>query len=194
MKKFVTGVMLLAAISAPAFAANPGGYAAIDLGSATFSGATFGGTGGNLTFPNPGSFHISGGYHFDQNVGVEVGLAGIGDSTINSGFITETLKSSAFYVAAVGSLPLSSQFDLFGKLGLASTKIDYTSNFFVPASASKGNVMFGLGGQYNFSQQFGLRVQYENFGKVEFPAGTIFTNKPVSVGLSTFTVGAVFSF
>jgi len=194
MKKFASALLLSAAISAPAFAAAPGGYVAVDVGPATFSGANFGGLAGNVTFPNPGSFHIGGGYHFDQNLGVEGGIVAVGDSTINSGFVSETLKTSSFYVAGVGTLPLSEQFDLFGKLGFASTKIDYTSNFFIPASASKTNLMYGIGGQFNINRNVGIRLQYENFGKVDFAPGAILLGQTNSVGLSTFTVGAVYNF
>lgn len=195
MKKIAAALLLSAVSAAPALAANPGGYVAADIGSATFSGANFGGPGANLTFPNPGSLHLSGGFRFDQNIGIEGGLVFVGDSTINYiGGGYETLRTSAIYIAAVGTLPLSSQFDLFGKLGLSSTKIDYISNVFANATQSTGNVMFGLGGQFNVTPNIGIRVQYENFGKVDFPAGAIVIGRATSIGLSTFTVGGVFSF
>ncbi len=206
MKKLAAVLLLSAVSAAPAFAANPGGYVAIDLGSATFTGANFAGPGSNVAFPNPGSFHITGGYHFDQNLGVEGGIVSVGDSTVNStvGALSssETLKTSVWYVAATGTLPLSNEFDLFGKLGLASTKIDYTSSgpLFgaLSVNGSKTNLMIGLGGQYNFSQNWGLRVQYENFGKtdVTFPANWLAAGpaQTKSIGLSTFTVGGVYNF
>ena len=195
MKKLAGALLLSAASIAPAFAADQGGYVAVDLGSATFSGANFGGLSGTLPFPNPGTFQLGGGFRFDQNLGVEGGLVFVGDSTINSsGGLTETLKTSAIYIAAVGTLPVSDQFDLFGKLGLSSTRVDYSSNFFPSATTSTGNLMFGLGGQFNINPNFGIRVQYENFGKADFPSGTFLVGQTTSIGLSTFTVGGVFSF
>lgn len=206
MKKTAIVALLSAFVAAPAVAANQGGYVAVDVGPAALSGANFAGVNSNTNFPNPGSLHITGGYHFDMNLGVEGGLVSVGDSTVNSfsGGLSssETLKTSVWYVAATGTFPISSQFDLFGKLGLARTKMDYTSsgNLFgtnVSTSGSKTNLMIGLGGQYNFSQNWGLRVQYENFGKTDlsFPAGWVAaTAATKSVGLSTFTVGGVYNF
>jgi len=202
MKRFAA--LLFFTVSAvPALAAGQGGYVAIDVGPATFSGADFGAANTGVSYPNPGSFHITGGYHFDQNLGVEGGIVSVGDSTVNTVNLggSETLKTSVWYVAATGTFPVSNQFDLFGKLGLASTKIDYTTGgLFTPAtfSGSKTNLMFGLGGQYNFNQNWGLRVQYENFGKtdISFPAGwfAIGPGMTKSIGLSTFTVGGVYNF
>ncbi len=207
MKTRVFAVALISSVmAAPVFAANEGGYVALDAGPAAFSGADFAGPNANFTFPNPGSFHISAGYHFTPNVGVEGGLVTVGNSTVTSiGFgasNTETLETSALYVAATGILPVSSKFDLFAKLGLANTKIDYTStgNLFtnLSLSGSKTNLMFGLGGQFNFNRHWGLRVQYENFGKTDltFPANFLAAGpaQTKSIGLSTFTVGGVFSF
>lgn len=196
MKKIATALLLSAAISAPAFAANEGAYVAVDLGQASFSNAN-GGPNGTTAFPNPGSLRIGGGYHFSQYVGVEAGYSIIGDSTINStitgvGTATETLKTKSLNVAAVGTYPINDMFNVFGKLGLANTKIDYTltSNFGATgsASASKTNLMFGLGGQYNINQHFGIRAQYEDFGKVQF-AGT-----GPNVGVKVISVGGVYNF
>jgi OOP family OmpA-OmpF porin len=205
MKRIATALLLSTVVAAPAFAANQGGYVAVDVGQAAFSGADFAGPNSNVNFLNPGTLHLTGGYHFNQNLGLEGGLVANADSSVTTiGFgasSTETLKSSALYVAAVGTLPISSKFDLFGEVGLASTKIDYTStgNLFgnLSVSGSKTNVMFGLGGRINFSQHWGMRIKYENFGKTDlaFPAGWLAaTATTKSIGLSTFTVGGIYSF
>jgi len=198
MKKLVAALLLFSAAVTPTLAADQGGYVAVDIGRATLSGADFGGNFGNLTFPNPGTIHLDGGYHFDRNFGIEGGLVLNGDSTLNSlqGGVaaTETLKTSAVYIAAVGTLPLSDQFDLFGKLGLSSIGVDYSSNAFGSLTQSQGNIMYGLGAQVNVSRNIGIRLQYENFGKVDFPTGTFGLPRTISVGLSTVTVGGVFSF
>lgn len=203
MKKIASALLLSAAISAPAFAANEGGYVNLDLGTASFSNATsqFGGT----NFGNPGSFTIGGGYHFNQNVAVEVGYSIIGDSTINtptaSGNITETLKTSSFQVAAVGTLPINAMFDLYGKLGIASTKIDYTATppagfIFAPGfgtvtstTGSSTNLMFGIGGQFNINQNFGIRLQYLDLGKVQLSAA----GAP-NIGVKITSIGGVYNF
>lgn len=205
MKKIIAAVLFSTA-SMAAMAAEQGGYIAVDTGPATYNGANFAGSNSNVSFLNPGALHIGGGYHFTPNVGIEAGLVKVGDSTVNTygigGSATETLKSSATYLAATGIWAVGNKFDLFGKVGLAGVKMDYTYTgtlFGAPysVSGSKTNLMFGLGGQYNFNSHFGLRVQYENFGKTDlaFRAGWVAAAATTkSVGLSTVSVGAVFNF
>lgn len=206
MKKIATALLLSTAISAPALAADQGAYVNADLGQANFSNATS--QFSTTKFGNPGSITIGGGYHFSQNVGVEAGYSIIGDSTITTnaggGASTgEKLKTSSMQVAAVGTFPINDKFDLFGKLGVANTKIDYSAiaagGTFVPsvaqtASASKTNLMFGIGGQFNINKRFGIRLQYQDFGKVQLP-GLFFggVNAP-NISVQVFSVGGVYNF
>ncbi len=194
MKKLAALLLFFAASVTPAFAAHEGPYIAVDLGSASLSGADFGGPFGNLLFPNPGTFQLSGGMRVSPNLAVEGGLVFVGDSTIISSAGSETLQTSALYIAGVGILPLSEQAELYGKLGFSSVSVNYNSNFVAPATGSQANLMWGLGAQFNMSRAFGIHVQYQNFGTVDFPFGTFNLPQATSIGLSTFTVGAVFSF
>lgn len=195
MKKNILAFAILSAIAAPAFAANEGGYIAIDYGTVNYSNA-FGGPTNTTSFLNPGTVHIGGGYHFSQNVGIEVGYSIIGNSeiaTLGAGGYTETLKSSSYQIAAIGTFPINDTFDVFGKLGMANTKMDYTitGSITSSASASKTNLMLGLGGQYNFNKNFGIRVQYEDFGKVTVPSSLV---KLTDVGVKIISVGGVYNF
>lgn len=187
MKRIFTALALTAALSAPAVAAEPGGYIDVDLGGASYSNANFGGP-GNLTFANPGTFQIGGGYRFSPNLAVEGGLVGIGDSTIYGPGYTDTLRTGAIYGAAVGLLPLGPQFDLFGKIGLASVHMQELWNGGAIADQTQANLMFGVGGQININRNWGIRAQYMNFGSVSLYLGL------PSVGLSTFTVGGIYTF
>src|SRR5665647_551792 len=131
MKKITIAILLSAFAAAPVFAANEGAYIAVDLGQVSYSNATSQFTG---TSPaNPKAITIGGGYHFSPYVGVEAGYSIIGDSTIDTSVgpgvtITEKLKASSFQVAAVGTFPINDMFNVFGKLGLANTKIDYSAS------------------------------------------------------------------
>jgi OOP family OmpA-OmpF porin len=199
VKKITIAILLSAFAAAPVFAADQGAYIAVDLGQVSYSNATSQFSGANA--PNPNAIILGGGYHFSQYMGVEAGYSIIGDSTIDTSVvpgvtITEKLKASSFQVAAVGTFPINDMFNVFGKLGLANTKIDYSASVtnatFVPgvvtaASASKTNLMFGLGGQLNINQHFGIRLQYEDFGKVTF------SNAP-DVGVKLYSLGGVYNF
>lgn|GEM_PF-542382 len=198
MKKITIAILLSAFAAAPVFAADQGAYIAVDLGQVSYSNATSQFSGANA--PNPNAIILGGGYHFSQYMGVEADYSIIGDSSITTvagaASATEKLKTSSFQVAAVGTFPINDMFNVFGKLGLANTKIDYSASVtnatFVPgvvtaASASKTNLMFGLGGQLNINQHFGIRLQYEDFGKVTF------SNAP-DVGVKLYSLGGVYNF
>jgi len=198
VKKITIAILLSAFAAAPVFAADQGAYIAVDLGQVSYSNATSQFSGANA--PNPNAIILGGGYHFSQYMGVEADYSIIGDSSITTvagaASATEKLKTSSFQVAAVGTFPINDMFNVFGKLGLANTKIDYSASVtnatFVPgvvtaASASKTNLMFGLGGQLNINQHFGIRLQYEDFGKVTF------SNAP-DVGVKLYSLGGVYNF
>lgn len=165
MKKAIVALLLSAFAVTPALADNTGKfYIAGDIGSARYTNVTVAAG----TYPNPGMVRIAGGYHYSPALAVELGVSGFGDSTLTTGVSSGTITASSFQIAAVGSLPLNSQFDLFGKLGIAANKnqIDVKISGFTVASvsSSKSSLLVGFGAQYHINSQFSVRAQYENFG------------------------------
>ncbi len=178
-------------------------YVAVDAGVMSYSNTHILSSWG-LDF-NPGAaITIGGGYNFNKYLGVEAGFSNTSDSKITtSGFInaTETLKSSATQFSVVGSIPFNDHFSLFGKLGKANTKVDYSyssSGTSASASGTKSNTMFGIGGQYNFNKRWGLRVQYMDLGKTQ--VGPVMANGVAQagttgdIGMSLFSVGGLYNF
>jgi hypothetical protein len=88
-----------------------------------------------------------------------------GDSTYLYG--PAVTSASSFQIAAVGSLPLSSQFDLIGKLGLASNAEDYSDANGNAASYSRSDLLIGFGAQFNINSQVSVRALYDNYGKFD---------------------------
>lgn len=176
MKKIAIGLLLSTAISAPAFAADAGtAYISADYGSWSMANAG--------SFSNPNAITLSGGYHFTPNIGIEAGYAAVGDSTVNYIGGSMTYSQSALKVAAVGTYPITSQFDIFGKVGVDSIsgKLDA---FPSSQSTSTTNLMYGIGGQYNINRQFGVRLQYESLGKTKAdPAAPGSDVKSTSIGV-----------
>ncbi len=177
MKKVLIASLLSALFAAPAFAAVPGPYVALDVQSWSASST------GSLGNPGVGA-RIGGGYRFTQNWGVEVNYAQSGSSSSVGG---ASYKASAFQVAATGTYPINPQFDVFAKLGVSANKIS-TSGFSL-SSTSKTDLLWGIGGQYNINQNWGVRLQYEGLGKGtgSNPGGNDFS-------LSTVSLGAVYAF
>jgi len=200
VKKITIAILLSAFAAAPVFAADQGAYIAVDLGQVSYSNATSQFSGANA--PNPNAIILGGGYHFSQYMGVEADYSIIGDSSITTvagaASATEKLKTSSFQVAAVGTFPINNQFSLFGKLGLANTKIDYTLTpgpgtiivgGVTATSGSKTNLMFALGAQFNINQHWGIRAQYQDFGKVQLDA----VGAP-NIGVKLYSLGGVYNF
>lgn len=189
--------------SAPAEAASKGFYVAADLGQARFSNAASAYL-ANESFYNPLVVRVGGGYRFNEYIGVESGYALVGESSIKSTgtlVFTEKLQTSVFHIAAVGTYAISDNFDVFGKLGLAYNKMDYTFSGTTTTptsgsgSGSKTNLMFGLGVQYNIDKHYGIRAQYENFGTTSVTAS--FNNGKsanTDIGVSMIAVGGVYNF
>ena len=201
MKKIALVALLSAVVATPALADNTGKfYGAVDLGSVSFSNATSG-MGSNAAFPNPGAFRFAAGYNITPMFAVEAGYAMIGDSkidTVNAQGVagintTETVKSSSLSVAGVANYAINDAFGVFGKLGFANSKIDYTCTATggftcTSSSGSKTALLLGVGAQYNINKQFAIRAQYEDFGKV-----TVGNGGP-GVGIKMVSVGAAYNF
>ena len=160
MQKIVIVSLLSLFAATPAWADNTGKpYVAADLGSATYS---------NLSpFPNPGVFRIAGGYHLSPAMAVELGYSKFGDSTVNGPSGSATISAHSFQIALVGSVPLSAEFDLIGKVGLAANKADGSNTALSTVSTSQNSPMYGVGAQFHINQQVSIRAQYDNYGKFE---------------------------
>jgi len=162
MGKIVFATLLLSAfIATPALADNTGRYyVAADYGSATYSGLP--------GWSNPNVIRIAGGFHFSPVFAVEIGYSMFGDSnTIDPVFGPATISASSFQVAAVGTLPLSPQFDLIGKLGLANNVEDYSDSTGYTASYSRSDWLIGFGAQFNVNSQVSVRALYDDYGKFD---------------------------
>ncbi|MCE9641715.1 MAG: outer membrane beta-barrel protein [Betaproteobacteria bacterium] len=121
-------------------------------------------------------FKLFGGYKFNEYFGVEGGYNYLGQYTASptSGASVgkAVIKTDAWNVFAVGTVPLPANFSLFGKLGVSSnySKMNFSSNGGAFATndagtARKTSVAWGLGGAYAFNKNVSVRIEYEDFGK-----------------------------
>lgn len=182
MKKFVAALLLSSVLAAPALAADPGFYGAIDLGRWSMK---------DSNYADPGVFAISGGYRFMPQFAVEIGLLGAGESTLVYSGGTTTANQGAVTAAAVGILPLNDRVEFFGKLGLSfiTAKVTGTGTYAgVYTKETSTNLLLGFGGQVNFNKNLGLRLQVEGLGKAK--ASATDTGADVTVT----TLGLVYNF
>ena len=154
MKKIAAALLLSSAVAAPAFAADEGFYAGLNLGRASVSTPS----GTVLTKKNDTVYGVIAGYQFNQNWGVEAQYTGAGK------FATTTFsgKADTLSVAAIGTMPVSDTVSLYGKLGFASTKSKVSGTGYTGASRSAAT--YGLGVQYNATPAVGIRFGWDRFG------------------------------
>lgn len=132
-----------------------------DIGTAGIAGSTD---------KKDNAWKVFGGYQFNQNFAVEGGYADLGRASVvgTQGGVpaSAALDSEVWQAAAVGSLPLSPQFALTGKLGLAYADTDTTGNIGGAAfggSDTKTAPTYGLGIRYDINKSFGVRGEWERF-------------------------------
>ena len=94
------------------------------------------------------------GYSFNQYVALELGYRQLGEWHVNGG----TVKLSETHVSVVGSYPLNSQFDIYGRLGHDNPQVDST----VPGATYNHDLsggFFGAGLSYKFTPTISGRIE-----------------------------------
>jgi len=136
---------------------------------------------------------VFGGYRVAPNWAVEFGVAALGSyrHRFNAGTGTAVYRYDvgAATVAMAAQLPLSGGVAMNGRLGAAFTTTrlrsptttgTITTNppacqnaFFDDCTSTKTNFFWGLGAQFDINPRWGMRVDYDNYGKVgeEFETG-----------------------
>lgn len=178
---------LLAALAAAglvnlAQAQSTGGYAGIGMMSVSTDNArefaaAFIGPGGSADGSANG-LKIYGGYLWPNHFGVEAGFYDLGSYEVSmSGTKSDEFEVSAFAVSGVYAVPMGADFDLYLRLGLAFTNVDYSclvgcgSPPFVNTSKSGASGLLGAGVGWNIAPKFSLRADFEYFGAVLHSVG-----------------------
>lgn len=114
-------------------------------------------------------YKIMAGYQFDQTWAVEAQYFNLGKYKYNDpGFETFNIKDNGVSVAVAGFYPLSADFSLLGKAGVAVH--NFKAKYHGPGitdSESKVEtaLLLGAGVEYNISPTLALRGEYEYLGK-----------------------------
>ena len=189
MKKLLAAALLSVAV-APAFAADSGLYAGVDVGSGKIrlSNCGVGGC-GSSSKDNDTVGGVLLGYQYNKNLAVEAKYTGGGKWVNAAG--TGDVKNDAFALVAVGIAPMTDSFSLYGKLGIASnqTKVSNTAVMGVQ-DTRRTAATYGVGAQYNATPTVGIRLGYDRYsGKAD-----ITTGGSVDVDSDVWAIGVVFKF
>jgi OOP family OmpA-OmpF porin len=125
------------------------------------------------------AWKIFGGYMFNRHFGFESAYVRLGDVNYSGVFSSLAvtggkLEVSGFNVAAIGNLPVTEQFSVFGKIGLflwEAEANDTTASIGAFFTSDDGSdVSFGVGLGYEFTRSLGVRAEWELFKAAEADA------------------------
>lgn len=178
MQKKLLAALLGAVLIVPVAAHAEGSYFKVDVGQSKYKD--------DFISENETATSLAYGFAIDKNFGVELGYINFGKL---KNFVEEepsrTYQQQAFYVAGVGSYPLTDALFATGKLGLAVNRQEWKiaePDLIDQHAESKTRVMVGLGLAYNFTKEVAGTLEYQYFGKAN------------EIKVSAITVGIKYGF
>ncbi len=147
-KTAVAATLLLSSIGA--FCEPSGPYVGASLGTPDYPGTING-------FSSNGSAlsgKLYGGYQFTPNFALEAGVADLG----RVGQRGSKVRGSSAFVDAVGIAPLTDQWALLGRIGVAHTQLKTPAG-----NSSSDGLKLGLGAQYMLTSNVALRGEWEQY-------------------------------
>lgn len=125
-----------------------------------YAGADLGTTKGEGDANQESGFGVFGGYQFHQNVAVEAGVRRLVDQDDSFGGVNFNSHLDQLSVSAVGTLPLSNGFSVFGRLGInrLNFKASGGGDTFKD-HATRG--LYGIGVAYSFSPAISARLEVQ---------------------------------
>lgn len=170
-KPALAAAMLAAGLGSTAAHADPF-YAGASLGTPRYEDGIQGSDGHGSGV----SGKVFGGYQVTPNFALEAGLADLGHVGDGDGRV----KAHGEYIDAVGLAPVTDQWTLLGRLGLAHVNVDS------PRGDANGNgLKLGVGAQYAVTTNVAVRGEWERYRP------DVFGDKP---NLDQYTVGVRFGF
>ena len=126
------------------------------------------------------SWKLYTGYKFNKNFSIEGGYADLGHFDVKAGGVIGTpvsikakVNSYAYFVDAVGTMPLNDQFSIFAKAGGAyvhtKTNVSGSWSGFTDSSSDSSNDFvpkLGLGAEFNVTKTVAIRGEYEYYFNV----------------------------
>lgn len=116
------------------------------------------------------AFKLLGGYKINRNFAAEVGYTDLGKITVSVPGVSADIKAQVFEVVGVGAYPINQQFSVYGKLGFyhGESKLSGTVAGIGTGSAKETNtdLTYGLGVQFNFNPQLGVRGEWQRYTSV----------------------------
>lgn len=151
MKNLIVSLLLSSVFAAPAFADDTGFYIGANAGQARsdYTGSK-----------NATAFLAEAGYKYSSNLAFDAQYGAFGDIAA-SGAGSE--KASGFKLAVVGILPFTEQWSLLGNFGVGYIDTKLSGTGITDGTYSRIGFTYGVGGQYNFNRQLGVRLGVDRY-------------------------------
>jgi OOP family OmpA-OmpF porin len=180
----ILGVASAMAVSGPALAQDTGFYIGLSFGQSSVDLDCTGATGCD---DSDTTMKFIGGYRFNRNFGAEIGYTDLGEATSSDPISTTTFEASVMELVGVGFLPLNEKFSVIGKIGMYRGDVDASDPAIGSASDSNTGLTFGVGVQWDFTRNLGVRGEWQRYADV---GGDTVGESDVDV----LSVGVVFRF
>lgn len=185
VRPLLVGLLAASALAfSPASQAQMSGqnmYAGVGFGQTTASGACDGAASVGITSCSDSDtgMRFFGGYRFNPNLAAEVGYSDLGKISA-SGLVlgvptSADWKATAFDFSAVGTLPINEQFSLLGRIGVTRWSVDLDANVGglpLSYSSSGTDLTYGVGAQYDLTNQLGVRGEWQQYSSLGDSATT----------------------
>ena len=113
------------------------------------------------------------GYKFNPYISAEGGYIDFGESDADDVILGIPVSAEAevdgFFLAGIGSWPINERFSVFGKLGVLFWDVEVDASgggVSVSEDETGTDILFGLGGEYSFTNQLAARIEWERFDGV----------------------------
>ncbi len=168
LKSIISAGFIAGAAAFAATAQAEGWYVGADVGRSSV-GTVYPGMAMTKSTDTVGGVFL--GYLFNQNWGVEGFYTGGGkfEGTMAGG--VGNGKSDVYGLDLIGMLPLQDSFSLYGRVGYANAKTSASSTVGTLSGSNRSAATFGVGAEYDFTQQVGMRFGWDRYGAALSNAG-----------------------
>ena len=166
MKKILVAAAIASGFSTTAMAADSGAYVGAQLGSAKYG---YSDTANRVTAGG-----VFAGYNFNPFFGIEAAYNTFGSEKSNL-VPTTSISANAFAVRGVVNGHINENFAIYGRIGFANVSSSL-KGLGGTISTSKTGLTAGVGAEYDFNPQMGLRFGFDTYKSEVKGATTIGAN------------------
>lgn len=132
------------------------------VGASKFKDSCNGAPAGISCDDNDVAWKAFAGWQFNRYIGIEGGYVDLGRAKASVPGVVLTAKARGVELVAVGSVPLSDRFALYGKAGGIRSRVSVNGPG-VSGSETSTDFTFGAGVRYNFVRNFGARLEWQRY-------------------------------